>query len=71
MAEQKHPNESGVHFEYKIDVSKPTPNALEKIKNDLIRKIGENVRAEQQDEGGIHRDQRMDHDRHYSIHSRD
>lgn len=63
--------EGGVHFEYKVDLSDPTRESLENIKNDLVRKIAENVQAEQEGLGDVQLEMRSSHDRHYSIHSRD
>ncbi len=73
MTEQNNPGHA-VHLEYKIDLSNPTSEGLESIKNDLTRKIAENVAAEQQGlggGGGLEADAMPTHDRHYSIHSRD
>lgn len=69
--ESKPDRGGGVHFEYKVDLSDPTRESLENIKNDLVRKIAENVRAEQEGLGDVKRMMLSSHDRHYSIHSRD
>jgi hypothetical protein len=60
----------GVHFQYNIDLSDPTPDALEKIRNDLVEKITSNV-AKELDELQGAEEAMSTHDRHYSIHSRD
>jgi len=55
---------SGAHFECKVDLSNPTPESLDAIKSDLIRKIAEDVSHElQQGERDV---AIMEHDRHYS-----
>jgi hypothetical protein len=61
----------GVHFQYNVDLSNPTEKKLEKIKNDLVRKITRNVGREIKtlDEAGP--EMMQTHDRHYSIHGRD
>ena len=71
-------SEAGVHFEYKVDLANPTAESLDGIKNELVRKIAENVKAEHENlarSGGKDRDGSQDlmrnHDRHYSIHSKD
>ncbi|MFH9355016.1 hypothetical protein [Kitasatospora sp. NPDC017646] len=55
-------------FEYKVDLSSATPEALAAIKSDLIRKITENVEAET---SLVQLEDASTHDRHYSVHSKD
>jgi ABC-type Fe3+-citrate transport system substrate-binding protein len=58
----------GVHLQYKVDLSNPTPESLEAIKNELVQKIAQNIDAERR---GLEETEEMRHDRHYSIHSSD
>jgi hypothetical protein len=60
--------DQGVHLQYKVDLSNPTPESLEAIKNELVQKIAQNIEAEQR---GLEETEEMRHDRHYSIHSSD
>lgn len=61
----------GVHFQYNVDLSNPTPSSLEAVKNDLVKKITNNVAKELKDLEGAHPEMMSSHDRHYSIHSKD
>ena len=61
----------GVHFQYNIHLSNPTPEALEQIRNDLVEKITSNVAKELDELQGGTEEALPTHDRHYSIHSRD
>ena len=62
---------TGVHLEYKVDLSNPTPESLDAIKNELVQKIAANIDAEREGLAGGTEEMMRSHDRHYSIHSRD
>lgn len=57
-----------VHFQYNVDLSNPTAQSLDAVKNDLVQKIANNVARELRELHAIHPTLESEHDRHYSIH---